>query len=399
MENSKFEHFCSYEGKPLCPKEVLYYFEEPVIFTAEFCGLIYLVSKVDEGPEGDAFLASPTSKKILEMLRAGRISMRSAVMQPYFLWIIASGGQIDSMSIKDASEIDDEFFPEPNCGLYLEHGTVFDRHIVENEESPLIGLYFSGGSLGREISLAQLKNVFDEAYNSFTKIFVQVFSIYVKREIITQKDVQKSFRIPVREPKFASLNLEICDPVFDLQAEGIDTADLREKIHREAGAFLGALKEAKELSSGESGGSVSSLNPNVQKFIEGLLPDDKSAYDTVELSTNLMEEKLKFSRVDGQILKDAIREEVRVVREISGVLDQPSSDTRSFYIRDLFGGRTRCEVREDLWDEIKMDIFDGAKNRSFVTVSGLLEERAKVNLCFVKDIRFPDDSDLGDWGG
>lgn len=107
------------------PLEVLYEFDQPMIFTTTLpsLGLVlaYLVEPADDGEFGGRFLAVPTNATMLADLRRGRMSVRDALLNSW-LWLIdmdASGTAREAWHI-DAEKLPGDILPEPGVMLSAE---------------------------------------------------------------------------------------------------------------------------------------------------------------------------------------------------------------------------------------------------------------------------------------
>src|SRR5438105_14032098 len=69
------------------PLEVLYYFDEPLVFSSRTNHFPVLCYKTDDDVSLHQYLVVQSSRDVIENVRGGRISLREALLQPW-CWIV-----------------------------------------------------------------------------------------------------------------------------------------------------------------------------------------------------------------------------------------------------------------------------------------------------------------------
>lgn len=109
------------------PSQVLYYYDEPLIFFSDSDRLPLLVIKVDEEDGLSEYLAVIASSSLVDDLKAGKVSLRAAFMQPW-CWLISTNEMFEIKKLKGmpVQKVPKDFFPAPGVGLYAHHGFIRD---------------------------------------------------------------------------------------------------------------------------------------------------------------------------------------------------------------------------------------------------------------------------------
>ncbi len=104
-------HPVKWDKIKLRPVDVLYHYDEPLIFTVNFGPAIFLAYKVGSGTVHNRFLMVPTFDAALAELKAGRLSVRGALDQQTY-WIIDAD---EHLQVKVAWQVSDadrpSFYP------------------------------------------------------------------------------------------------------------------------------------------------------------------------------------------------------------------------------------------------------------------------------------------------
>jgi hypothetical protein len=111
----------------LKPREVLYYFDEPILFWADTAFCPILCNKTDETRDVNQYLAVQTNNTVLSQLKEGKVSVRASFAQPW-CWIIETDKRfnvIKSWGLEQDS-LPSDYLPDPGVGLYPYHGHVSD---------------------------------------------------------------------------------------------------------------------------------------------------------------------------------------------------------------------------------------------------------------------------------
>lgn len=381
------------------PDEVLYKFDEPLVFTVMAGFLSYLCIKIDEtefeGQYASLYALAPTNTQIVSGLTAGKISARSAFMQPYLYIAEAIGNNIVRTWITTPGDLGDAYLPEPHVGLYREHGKVFDRHTLQNFSDPFLGMYFSGGTLGRSIPLGQFRNIINKSYTTLSRLFHGAFSSYTANGQITDTIVSRILQIPVREPHFASLSLEIDKPVVDVSRVKkkvfIDDAVINKEIEDSGSQLIESVKSMIGSIENDLSNSFDfESNFSLMALLQGIVPDEETPYDVLSFSGIFLSGKLDIDRKSGHKVKEQYKEKIRRRQKASGRVVEINGPSETFLMSDSFGRITTCRMKPSLWDKSKDDLKSVVNTPQKIEIVGEICARPQRDLASVRAIIFPD---------
>jgi hypothetical protein len=222
----------------LAPTEILYYYDEPLIFTAEARFGPVICSKTDERNGSSEYLVAPTTKSTIEQLRSGSVSLRTAFSQPW-CWLVEMDHDFNLLTsaAKTLDTLPSDYLPEAEVGLYSYHGSVPEKVTPRIQHPAYISVRFSGRDLVAEtMSFGVFKSLVDEIYVALRKVFLPAFESLIS-EGISETRAGRLLRIPIRQPKFASLTVEIEEPK-------VDTSRLRDRIPKDLRHTEEAIEKA-----------------------------------------------------------------------------------------------------------------------------------------------------------
>ncbi|MBX8812127.1 hypothetical protein [Pseudochrobactrum sp. AO18b] len=190
------------------PEDVLFEYDEPLIFRTTFGLMNALVSKVSERDGVGIYLACETNNRTVKALKEGSLSVFGAFDNPS-LWLLAID---DAMSVQSywncsRSEVPSRFFAKPGVALYHWYGLVPDT--IE-QATALLALKFRGPMLTEDgMPLGKLRSIVEQASITVRKLLAPI-------ELIKSKS--STFDVEVAPLKFASLVIAVKDPVFNMKA-------------------------------------------------------------------------------------------------------------------------------------------------------------------------------------
>lgn len=380
-------------GGSIDPDDVLYFYDEPLIFTAKTPISHLLCSKVDERNGISHYLAVSTNDTVISRLKSGRMSLRSAFYQTW-CWIIETDDDfaVCSWTGRTPEEIPEQYFPDPGYGLYHHHGIIIDAYSEHLRPAPFMSVHFKGGDLKEDaISFGVFRNLVDEAYGSIRKIFLSALNPLAQAGV-SENTIARILQIPVRPPKFASLTLDIEMPTIDLKAVkrppevDIDTA---KKDFSEASSFF--IDAAKEITTAAKNNSlnkgVASEFSETINIMSQIVPTQDTSFDVVEISAQSGNERRSVI-VDAQTgyrIKEASRVNNLSTREIIGTIVELSVRSNSFIMKTPRGREITCSVTGKEIKEALPAMQDGMT----VKVSGRIFKRKRRDFVAVKYIELP----------
>ena len=329
-------------GESIHPEEVLYYYDEPLIFVTRNGAFPLLCLKVDENRLGNIFLCVSTSDTITQKLQQGKLSLKAAFSQPWCFIIGASSSYtVNSVNGVDISEIPEEFMPDPGIGLYPEHGIIVDQFYQTGDRSAFLKISFKGGVLGDGLMPLDLfKGLIDEVYTSVRKVFIPALA-RVTDSLTSDALMSRLLSIPIQQPVFASLSISLERPQVDLSSVKRNTridADLvQESFTTSAAHFASTAIKINDLS-----GSERSMNNsfvynelNVLEILASISPGANTPFESLELSGTLFSadsQKIVINREKGSRIADAYRDLSTIPGQVDGRVVEVSARSASFII-------------------------------------------------------------------
>lgn len=383
------------EISKILPEEVLYYFDEPLIFTSKIDERVIISLKFDEEDQNSLYLCSVSSYRIINALKEGKISLRTVISQPW-VWVIEADSNFDVVRTwrTEMSEIDEECLPEAHTGLYPSHGHVPDVLPNLSAEKPHLSVYFYGSSLGAGMPLGILKDLVEETYGSLKSLFLTVFDQYIQSGAITENNASRLLSIPVRPPQAASLSIEIDRPevnsIFLKEKSNIDLKEIQKEFNNITISFLNELQDLNNYSKDRKEG-IFNVSPYsfVLSHIISILPDARSSFEKVEISGEISPTervRVTFDLTEGQIIRDAYRKTLVGFKKIQGDIIELSLRSDSFIIRRSDNGReVTCVASNEQVSALSL-----SNQRIKVIVYGDFENRKRRDKITVDKIELPD---------
>lgn len=219
------------DGLAILPKEVLYFYDGPTIFTAILGLSEVLFQKFDETIHNEFFVATPTNSDKIDALREGRLSVRGAIESDEY-WVIQTTGNLKIEKTWKVSEFDFpvRFLPSRHHGLLHQLNPVPDSL---EQATGFFSVKYEGPTLSRQsISFRRLKAMIGEVYEVASNYLLPTMS-KVSKFSVTDFDVA-----PL---KFASLLISIKRPVV------LEDAIRRRKLNiAPADGLLGQMRQHRD---------------------------------------------------------------------------------------------------------------------------------------------------------
>lgn len=348
----------------LVPEDVLYEFDGPRIFTHKSTIGLLLAYLSDEGSNTQRFVLAPTSRKILDSLKKGIISVRVALSQSW-VWVadVDFEGRTQTLWLSDIADLPADALPAENTMLLPNLQPAFSIRMIGNNfhegtvpasvmrqavDGPMTALRRIAGSLS---GTSQGQGRPEESIRVLSDPPIKHFAF---------NSFEVAFGVPTTT-KVINLGQLIEDGYFESEFE---------KITLELSA---ALKWATDLSS-----DVGDINLNLLKALEKLLPPQSGVLEEVEVKGRLIEKFNQGSpfRLNRDVSKkvrqalSSVRDRQEHIVKVTGTIGELDKDKLQFTLRntddDVYPERV-CSFDDGLLDSI-MEFFQDNDIR--VTVSG-----------------------------
>jgi hypothetical protein len=373
----------------ISPKEVLYFFDEPMLFTAEDHGGQFLCIRTSEDEPAE-YLVVPVDNGNLARLRSGTLSLRSA-----FLGTLAWHVSVDQhYAVKSAAwlepgKIPDDFLPEAGVGLNPNHGVIIDEFSHDARDN-FLSLSFKGGDLKTgSMSLGTLKQLVDEVYTSLRQIFAPVV-MKLFQEPVGEGTISRVLQIPVYQPEFASLNLSFAPPSLDLsglkKAVNLDYEVWAKDTSRATLNFMTAAEEIHELAGDPSIVDRFTYGaPLALEVLSKISPSATKPFETLEIRGNAgsaEERHIVIDVVRGERIAAAYAMARRDTQSLAGKIVDTNLRSGAIIVQAEGGRETRCDLGKRIMNNEPTEI----RNNASVTVFGDLTKRARRDWMLVRKI-------------
>lgn len=371
-------------GENINPIEILYYYETPLLFTAKVGFINVLCYKLEELPNTDLFLLSPTNMDTIKALRAGKISVRGALSSENYWIVEAEKYRAIKTWSATANDLPEDFLPEPRTGLFEHFGEVPD---VIDEVDPFLSFKFSGPELSSgKISFKTFKALVDQVY-------VSMYSLFTPVEFSGRR-ASDFFDFEIGQPKFASLLITIKKPVIDFQlvqkggSENltINPAEIMEGISGNRDKFLDVTgKIARDASSGQEIKEIIGSNFMLIDAISDLVPGEGMGYNKVEFvaRTDGGSQRVVIDEHAGNRIRAAHSFWSAADREIQGKIVEVNSEAGTFVIKLLSERQVTCDFPTEIYARYEANGLIKVGNQ--VSLKGEYKKRKRRDFIKVKE--------------
>lgn len=372
-------------GSPITPLEVLYEFDEPMIFTARIGIVPAIVRKMTQMRDAALFVVVFVVDEKLALLKEGKLSVRGAFEEEHS-WIIELDHEFRAQRYWDVhtSEIPRKYLPKSGVGLFHWLEAVPDT--IE-QANALLAIKFKGEGLKADgMAFGKFKNLIDRTYNAARRALTPAALMGTK---------SASFDLEIAQPKFASLLIAIKEPVFSTnaitrlrRARNIDGAALRRAVHANQQQFAIAIKDISEQArEGHIDAALAAERFGLLDNLSQILPTKDGDVSRVEFSTNVsgVTSTVYFDRETSGRVREAINvaQQGTVVEEgpITGLTESSSS----ILILSRRDKTVRCFFDKIVFSQL-VDRGD-LRLKKYVSISGKLDIRPRVDLLDVETFR------------
>jgi hypothetical protein len=331
--------------------EVLYEFDGPQVFTMQAGEVPILFYKIDQIEKFSMYVAAPTNTAIVADLLAGKISLRSALVQTCNWVVIADGtGAVADTWAVNGQLLPSQILPEPGYGLYYSHGIVQEE--VALPAQSFMSFHFSGGrnSAGK-LSLGVLKQHVERAYNCVWTIISE--SALESDNNLTENMLRRTLEIPTASPTFASLHLSLDKPKLDLSeyketqvgSKAVDVKKVEAAVEAAFKSFLSSAREiAIAIDQNRFSSSVAGSNAEALEAINSLVPNRNSFFESMEIRGNIKSPALylKVDRQSGDTIREVYNEYLASKKTFKGKIVEINVPSRTFIIQRRTGRKITC---------------------------------------------------------
>lgn len=333
------------------PDIVLYYYDEPIIFTRTFEGVVYLFYKIDDSGSNSVFLVVPSFSEMISAIMDGRVSLRSAFVNS-LAWIVTTAQQrILNSRILHTSSLTDDCLPERNAPLHFEHGHAPDISPIIPQNKSFLSFKFIGDTMiDGQMPLNVFKHLVDGMYTSLRTVFIGVMDS-LTNEHLSDTALSRLLTIPIRQPTFASLSVDIDVPT-------VERANLKKRtkfsvdsvnagLEETAKDFIDDLIRVDEILIKSKSNQSLSEHMYVLDALVDIVPREASAIDYLQLQTRDRKGKIYSVEINtekGERIISAHDRFNKGEQTREGIVVAVNKPSATFIIRTDRGRQITCEV-------------------------------------------------------
>lgn len=340
----------------LSPIDVLYHYDEPLIFTVSFGPAIFLAYKVG-GAGKNRYLMVPTFDAVLAQLRAGRLSVRGALDQQTY-WIVDADADLNvdaAWQVADA-DLPPKFLPKRGLGLFASAG----RELPDTLQQSLafFSVKFTGARLTHEvIQFSRFKSLIDNVYDSVKKIFPPL--------IINGKPFTREVDYNIFQPKLSSLVISIKEPVVNVQkimtrtnAVDLHAADFTGHFELSRDEFIARVDEVvSHAEKGELKKGFAAENFDTLDQISEIMPSANNFVDRVEFrSASAKNKVIAIEARVGERIKLAHKKAESDPKIVTGAVIEINEQSATFVIKNKSQRQITCVLSRDLYDQSEFGV-------------------------------------------
>ncbi len=366
------------------PSEVLYFFDEPLIFVSTVGLLDHIFVKFDESGGDSFYFCAETNGEVVTALRDGKLSVRGALGQNR-VHIIEADRNLQPTRIWTTrlAEIDERFLPERGAGL--DHRREWAADTIEQADTFLSARFFGGELSDDSISLKNLRDLTASFYDAVRRLF-NITELFGNQ--------QRFLEFPVYEPQLGSLVLSIKRPVINeslaRQSErfrDLDGQKLFSNLNKERNGLFDTLEWLRDHR--DSPNISAEIKREIISLVDNfgaLIPSERSVFSDLEIThsgTNT-HQRVHITRDEGDAVKKKAKEFRNEPTSIVGSVSIINPRSSTFVIFDDQGGQTTAMVAPPLFAALKEQVAfrDGARAR----VTGSFRSRKYRGQIDVDDV-------------
>ena len=366
---------------PIKPTEILYQIEGPTIFTT-FIGLTnYIFFKADEARELDIFLACPIANEELELLKAGRISVRG-VLSYRSTWLIQTNARLEVEEFEEVSFNNiRELLPPSGVPLYAKHDTAPDS---VPEATALMSFKFVGQGMSPEaILLSTFKNLVDQ-------ISLLIRKALLPRALVDGRN-NRFFDVQIAPPVLASCLIAIKTPEIDAvglrgykPTEFLSPDRLREEAFQRGRSLWDAIEATTSAAArGELSEADIQAHREVLGQIVNLLPTEDNELEMLQVTyrTDTGPKTVSIDKAIGDRLVLAGSPSA-MTQTIEGAIMEVNGEARTFIIKNLRDRQITCALLNRIFDAMSSASQLGLGQR--LRITGRFWKRKRRDYIYVE---------------
>jgi hypothetical protein len=337
----------------LSPAEVLYYYDEPLIFTAAFGPATFIVYKVASGNGFKRFLTTSTFHPIIAALKTGRLSLRGALDQATF-WVLDTDDDLNVIKAWEVAEADlpPKFLPKRGLGLFAAAGRSLPDSLQQADA--FFSVKFAGAGLTTSvIKFSRFKTLVDNVYESVKKILPPL--------VVEGRALSRDVDYDIFPPKLASLVISIKEPIVNVaKIQGrsrskvnLNPADFTEHFLTSRDDFILRMNDVvAHAEKGDLRKGYAAENFDTLDQISDIMPSSHSSFDKVEFraasaGSNMVRVE---SRVGERIrLAHKIAEADKKI--VTGVVIEVNRESATFVLKNRLQRQITCVLSREFYDQ------------------------------------------------
>jgi len=372
-------------GGTLKVDEVLYEFDEPLIFRATVGPLDCLLNKLSSRNGGSYYLAVEADDETVLALKSGMLSVRGAFLSDAY-WIFFQERVSGEMAYwrLGRSEVPEKFLPKSQRPLYYWQEPAPDSMAQANS---IFSIKFTGRQLNdSSISLGRLKSLVDKSFTTIRTLLTPI-ALQNSRSSTLDFDCQiaiSSFVVSVKSPIVNMQAVRRRRENSDLTLKGIENGI------RYQGHILGEkIKEMAEVTRNPNGiEKYASDNLLLTIALADLMPSEDGFFDAVEFSAagEGSINTITFRLDDAIALRAALDEVEKAPVLERGKIVGGSEKSRTIRIMSFRGRQVTCKFTPDQFELVAPD---GKLDLSrYLSLRGVLQRRDRVDYMDVETFEF-----------
>jgi hypothetical protein len=367
----------------IIPTEVLYYYDGPVIFTANIGLTEFLFYKIDELQSSDLFLLAQTHDSVNKALMQGHLSLRGSITSDN-CWILEIDRKFDAKRYWKVSSADLPLDLLPERGFGLETGNTQSADSVAQACS-FFSVRFAGEHLQTgQLPFSRFKSLLDNVYDSIRKIFPS--------PVIEQETLGRVFDFEILPPLFGSLIIAVNKPEIEKKQikkkirDSFNQELVTHSLEQNRSTFFDNMGDIlDEARKGEIRPGFAMEHFITLDQVNELVPTESNDLEQVEFRGGASIGKPVF--VDDK-LGSRIRRAHRIAesseRQITGVVVEVNAESGTFIIKDFQHRLTTCISNDEAIER------QGVSIHSKVQVKGDFQQRIQRDLLHVRSVRVLD---------
>lgn len=363
--------FAPWTDQPVVPDEILYAFDEPIVFSARVGLSNALFVKFDEDGGLNYYYVCPISSETLAALKSNELSLRGALTTAPNS-IVEIDGQFSVKRYWDSGVLEEGLLPERRVGLRPSTGPICESL---EEARALFALTFQGTSLGRAgMPLGLLTALINKTHEAARRILLPPTLVGLK---------SASIDFNVAQPRFSSLVIALERPLFKhkllkrLNTEGT-SHELISEIEENSEEFVQNISELSDSAAkGEISLSVAQEHFASLEQIKSIVPTERNKLTELAITTNTEERRsiVVLSHETGdKIVRARKLIEARPVTD-HGRIIQTNEKRCSVVYQSVRGKEVTFTMDDAAFQNMEQDGQLKLGNR--IRVVGYLERRAR----------------------